>query len=344
MFRLDREKKVVVYGAGEKGRQVCRFMQDIGIEVLYIMDRNESLWGTVVPCGGERCAAIWGLDKGTESDKEGIVVICTMENAFQHEKVAEALYGRGYQNIIFLPILHMDSEKSTLLYEVYNRILDRGFDAGTCPALPSYAELNAEMEKKGFYGHVFDIKKNRAVVYLPMELLFSETPQSEDLEAGQKGCLLKFAHTNVMARSDYLELWSYLETGSGECLPYIQTHFPEETWGDPGIRHMVLEGRGRLLGLYDKEFRTYEDKFFLRSPASGYLSTNGQVCIKDGLHRITYRIIRDQWEAPVELREEDYMALGGTEKDVQLLTEKQPATSDDTGGGVFCGASGVLLA
>ena len=79
------------------------------------MDRNEKLWGKAVLYRDAREIMVWGLDQDPGMDKRDIVIVCTMENALQHEAVAENLYRCGYQNLIFLPVLHMRNEKSKIL-------------------------------------------------------------------------------------------------------------------------------------------------------------------------------------------------------------------------------------
>lgn len=311
MFKFHKNKEVIIYGAGKKGVLLCKLLDKIGIKVLFLIDRNEDLWGQAVLYGNDYQIEICGISKASEANKGDAVAICTMENALQHEDAARTLYRNGYKNIIFLPVWHMESEKVKVLYEVYNSLINGEFDLEKVWEIPSYDELEQEGARYCLYGRKWGVDGKRLKLYLPVELLYSEVVSADGLGVEQKKSLEIFGNTNVIARYDYFELWEYLCTGRGTCEFYIKTHSKEGLLNKKEEKRL-LTGRSTLLRLYDKEFKKSDDKdFFFLSPASGYCNFEGRyINIRDGLHRITYLIRRREWEVPVELRIEDYEALG----------------------------------
>ena len=311
MFRFDKNKKIIIYGAGEKGKKICGFLESLGLSVLFIMDRNEKLWGKAVLYRDAREIMVWGLDQDPGMDKRDIVIVCTMENALQHEAVAENLYRCGYQNLIFLPVLHMRNEKSKILMSVYNNILQNTPLIDREEELPSYGELVDEpYSENSIYGDRWTKVHGRVVLYLPVELLYSERVFPQGYNEEQQNLIGSFGDTNIMSRYDYFNLWTYLETGEGNCRSYMQTHYSNPESENAAVWQRALTGRNELLALYDREFKRYiNGEFFFCSPATGYYNPNGYITVKDGLHRITYLILRKEWEVPVEIKEEDYKTL-----------------------------------
>lgn len=314
MFKFHKNKAAIIYGAGKKGESLCQLLNKVGIEVLFVIDRNESLWGRTVLCGNVHPVEICGISRVPEMNKSDIVVICTMENALQHEDAAEMLYKNGYRNIIFLPVWHMENEKTKVLYEIYNSLINGEFDLERTWEIPSYDELEQGEGQYCLYGRKWSVDGKRLKLYLPVELLYSELVSADGLGAEQKKSSGIFGNTNVISRYDYFDLWEYLRTGKGACEVYIKTHSKDGGLNKEEEKRL-LTGRSTLLRLYDKEFKKSDDKgFFFLSPASGYYNSEGKyINIRDGLHRITYLISRREWEVPVELKVEDYEALGNEE-------------------------------
>lgn len=327
MFKLDYSKKIIIYGAGEKGRCVCHFMMKFGMNVLFIMDQDETLWGKTITYATGLKVQIRGPAWETGIKPDDSIIICTMENALQHEKAAAFLYRQGYRNIIFLPVLHLESEKANTLIEVYDSILHGDNCIKKDMLLPSYDELNKKelsTGKDSFYGNKWIIRNDRVILYLPVELLYSEQIIVGTAKGDSEKILFAFGDTNVMSRWDYFELWNYLKTGTGDYKIYMQTHCTNGKKGK-NAKQEILKDRNELLALYDREFKRYvAEDFFFNSPATGYYNPNGYITIRNGLHRITYLITRGERDVPVEIPIEDYRALGESRKGIQkLILEKR---------------------
>ncbi len=322
MFKLDKEKNIIIYGAGKKGKILCQLLQQLSINVICIMDRNEALWGKRIEDGGCYGVKICRPLETLSVDKSNIVVICTMENALQHEKAALMLYKGGYKNIIFLPVLHMENKHVKSLFEIYDNLISGNFSLNEKIDLPDYDDIICRDEEHCIYGKIWKNNSKKIILYLPIELLYSEFVPAEDNEYGN--AISAFRSANVVSCNDYFELWEYLRTGRGSCTIYFKTHFPNRDLSMDEKKNFLV-GRNNLLMLYDKESKKSDNNdFFFQSPAKGVYNSNGYISVQDGLHRITYLITRNEWEVPVELTAEEYSLLGNDEKIItEIIMEKK---------------------
>ena len=317
-----------MYGAGKKGRRAGAYLKGKGFSVRCFVDRNDSLWGERIPCGSGTIE-VWGLERlAREADKENAIVLCTMENALQHEDVAELLHSGGFDHIVFLPVKHSGHEReNAALVAVYNDIVME--QLGEPVWLPDYSDLE-ETESLSLYGRKWRIHNGMLSAWVPVELLYSDVLLDQNPDPGWARLLAKYNDTNVVCRKDYFAFWAYLRTGKGGCEDYLrfQAFLRGRRRVTAAGKRSLLTERRRLLELYDREFESGGGDFFFEYPSEGKVkrmdSGGGFISIRDGFHRVTYLLTRGVLSAPMSLSEEDYRLLGGTIDEAQGIMAEGP--------------------
>lgn len=95
-FHVLYEKKIVLFGAGKKGKDTRGLLEMIGVTIDSFSDNNEKLWGTTID-GIDVLAADKLLEKGGRSDD--MVIIISMVHSY--DDVANQLEDMGFACPVF---------------------------------------------------------------------------------------------------------------------------------------------------------------------------------------------------------------------------------------------------
>lgn len=239
------------------------------------------------------------LEKGM---KNYIVIIC-LQNGMQHEKVAELLYQKGIQKIIYLP---MGIKCALRKQEIYRRAywLIQEFRYEEIKKLPLYNGNN----DTPFI--IIYQNKHEVSFWCPVKYLHSSTSQMikhnvPDYLKNAIPKLLEYADVAVSDYKPYIELFKYLRGDAADIDSYLTTTGRiSET-----EKEIFLTDRKHLYKVYEEAF-CYNMLFFMDSPARAVWNTNGYFNISDGMHRIQYLFSKGFTSMPivVDLQAFEYLS------------------------------------
>lgn len=143
-------KHFYLYGYNNRAETVQKNLIDSGMDVISIIDTNKKGSNIISP---EKLKYL--------RNKADICVYICMQNAMQHEIVAEKLFYMGFRYIVFLPVSSKYNMQAYKMVELWNRIYEGGIDSSN--EIPRYETF---LKKD-------NLRKNN-IVYAPMELVFTD--------------------------------------------------------------------------------------------------------------------------------------------------------------------------
>ncbi|MGN0739635.1 MAG: hypothetical protein ACI4LX_05630 [Treponema sp.] len=240
------------------------------------------------------------LDLLHENIKDAVVVIC-LASGLTHESVLSDLIKKGFENIIYLPML---TNRPLLEQEVIRRAyLD--ITAGNFDAISSIPKTISLSKNDTII--IFENTKQTSFL-CPVQLLHTATektlqtdvlPDRESLTRQFVKDCLELPLENLIP---YRQLFSYL-MGNGDY-PKVYLDWLRNTEEE---KKELLENRKQLLQVYEQNYE-YNFSFFLYSPARAEWNKKGYINICDGLHRCIYLMMKGKKMVPVVMQNDDYMA------------------------------------
>ena len=157
-FELVIHSPVLIYGAGMFGQKIYHKIKDI-YKIEGFIDRNvRSIDGIEV--------AVYDLEHIAEFHYCSVIV-CT-HNANWHYEIAEDLYAKGFEKIIFLAMSDNYPEKKAIqMNRIYNYFLEEEYSC-LC-GIPCYQD----MKERNFTENIIRENKEYVVVWCGKELLYS---------------------------------------------------------------------------------------------------------------------------------------------------------------------------
>ncbi len=279
-FGITGKESIVVYGAGERGKRFAELFCGQGFYVKAILDRQriESV-NIRGGGGGDLLISVVNPEEYTPDSKDEIVIISLL-NGRLHDSVAQLLYQRGFEKMIYLP---WKTENNMALMsdmrKIYNVIL-----AGKCRVdyIPEYADI----VRNSFDDSRIDTAD---VIYMPMESLFTAGGQ-------------QFGPENMINSERFFRLYAYLDKAEGNCVDYLKEQIADSP--DACNERMLLKDRYELFEYFEKAYQGYRE-FFEDSAPWVIWNQHGYFQLEDGFHRTTFLLYKGMQDVPVRIREED---------------------------------------
>lgn len=165
MEYLLREKKILIYGAGDAGKLACHVLQNGGTQVAGFIDQR---WEKIIELNKLPVFSIEDAKK--IEDKNSYLIIITFKNLFQQQEVAESLFQMGYVNILFKPqaILYgtCHDEKLLRISEGHEILLEED----RVPEIPIFSIDGLELSVYSD-GAIIEDKGEEIIANIPSELL-----------------------------------------------------------------------------------------------------------------------------------------------------------------------------
>lgn len=299
-FNLTGKEDILIYGAGERGKKLAELFYENGFHVKAILDQKAAGLGSVTVKNH-----IFQVVHPEEYSgcPENEIIIISLWNAVQHEMIAKYLNKMGFTKIIYIPMTMMGNiELMSQMRTVFNDILE---DRIFVHAVPEYREI---VEKPAYQG------LNGDLVYLPVELLFSEEnfeipiENLNDSEYLKRKKVLQTSGENIGNMKHYLQLYQYLDKGCGDCTDYLSTQISDLSGHNEAEKKRVLKDRYTLFQIYEKAFGINRELFYDSAPTVTW-NPKGYFNIIDGHHRATYMYYKGIWDIPVKVLEADKIYL-----------------------------------
>lgn len=287
-FNLNTNSKIVFYGYSLHRHNLLSDMKSKGYHVIAYFDkRADELNGILeIP--------VYTIENApfTKQEKFEMCVFICLQNAIQHDDIANALYKNGYQNIVFLPTnLNIKNHLAHRLRQKYTYLLCNQYDE--IKVVPCYSTLF--WDDFNINRVILHDYKDNVIVWVPIELIFS-----------YKGNTV-FSDVNI-SRYIYRELFAYLENGKGDIKAYFNyiKEFPGTSLNIiDGIDRKFLLHRMKLYFLFISELNKGID-FFVDSASFAKWNDRGYFNLLDGHHRASFLYYKSLKKIPVLLDKKDF--------------------------------------
>lgn len=302
-----RDKRILIYGAGDKGRRVLNVLAGENIPVEAFLDKRaqayEGFQGVPVVAPN----SLVGYEK-----KGDYAVIITVKNAYAHNEIAEKLKGIGFYNLIFMPLYVLKGGKD-------NRVLNAVMCAnsnltdqykiplGEIPSV-EFENLSVLPGADAFIG----LSDGRVRTYVPAELLHMPNGFQSMWQIPERDKMLNY---NMLI--SYYAVYMYEEFAGGcidENAKGLRTYLAEaeetsrrngmpvdQAWKDNFIsgKLMVFQNMRNQLALHPEFFRENCAEVSFEKPT--HFRVNGT-----GKNRISFLLSQSYQYVPVTMSREDY--------------------------------------
>lgn len=186
-------KRIYLYGCNHRSEVVFRRLKDSGVGVTAFVDRSKKGANIINP-----------QELEFVDDKDDVCIYICMQNAMQHEIVADMLFRMGFHYIIFLPVSSKYDMQAYKMVELWNKIYEEGIDFVI--DIPRYENLiNRDREKKN------------NIIYAPMELIFTKKNIPNEY--------VKWRNKHISLYEPYNQLYRYIYEGRELPKEYLQANF-----------------------------------------------------------------------------------------------------------------------
>ena len=186
-------KRIYLYGCNHRSEIVFRKLKNSGVGVTAFVDRSKKGANIINP-----------QELEFVDDKDNVCIYICMQNAMQHEIVADMLFRMGFHYIIFLPVSSKYNMQAYKMVELWNKIYEEGTDFVI--DIPRYENLiNRYREKKN------------NIICAPMELIFTEKNIPNEY--------VKWRNKHISLYEPYNQLYRYIYEGRELPKEYLQENF-----------------------------------------------------------------------------------------------------------------------
>lgn len=289
-FSLSEDQYIAIYGCTQRGINVKKILQQTGFSNFLFIDQKSTEYMD------ETVMTFFEFESAYKNSSEKVTIFISLQNAIEHQKIAERLSGCGYDKIIFLPANPRCNEKAAAqMRRYYNRLLT----GKVCVAeqIPDYREI---VEDTALYIKNGVIEDDSGYVKLWMHInnIFVNKAQTTviDLHREYYGkCLAAVDH--------YQAVFKYFEVGEeSEALwKYMSAQGYRNS--DGSFSKVKIEDRYKLWCLYKNELNRGMS-FFISSAPEVIANEWGGFNICDGLHRAVFLFMRGFSYLPVKMKRE----------------------------------------
>lgn len=237
--------KFYLYGCNSRSQIVSKRLEDSGANIVSFIDRDKQGFNIVKPQELELLQC-----------KDNVCIYICMQNAMQHEIVADILYKMGFHYIIFLPVSCKYNMQAYKMVKLWNQIYETGINF--TEDIPRYED----------FIHADLISENN-ILYAPMELIFTEVNKND--KWGDK-------HISLYERNN--ELYRYIYEGG--VLPQAYLQINNELFG----KEVQSTLRDRIILYESLSIRINNDSLYYRNMICPVVfSESGHFNLEDGHHR-----------------------------------------------------------
>lgn len=309
-FSLTQESQIVLYGASLMAAKWAKHMLEEKYKIIAFIDRYAEKIEKVdnIP--------VYTLSQWIEFENREAIIIIMLQNAIQHDDIANNLYQNGFNRIIFCPMNSFKKKDNAVIKmkRIYNNCIRFNFN-NKIDSIPEYKDIILQIPNLD--GIIYKNAKE-VVVRVPVELCFAddaiqgENWRSSDYTEEAEALLNEYVRgRNLYSLRPYWELFLYLRGETENCKLYLSIfgkkgHTSHENYND----EKLLTDKREIYYLYLKELIGGSRSFFQDSPAEGGVTSNNRVVIYDGLHRSIFLLMLGCHWVPVRLYKRELQLMG----------------------------------
>lgn len=288
-FDLYRGTSVLIYGAGLLGREIYGKVKGIYDVKCYVDRKTDVGVSTDIPV----------RDLEHIAEYRGCVVIICVHNGNWHYEIAEDLFDRGFEKILFLALNDTYKETEALcMNRIYNFFIEEQYDC--LREIPCYQEMKGTDFKERI------IRKNDKYVtaYCGRELLYSYDKIDEHQKDKISQEALLFWDVPMSAFKPFTSLFRYFMFGEGNSDLYVRNMRRLNNSFDMGEEEF-LHSQYLIYQLLEKEYEKGIE-VLQYSPIDVKWNPRGYFNVVDGHHRCTFYYLKGMQNLPVRMTREDY--------------------------------------
>ena len=278
-FLFDKNSEILIYGYGAIGRNLHHKLTSHGYSVSGIIDRNAKRLDSVGNC-------VLIDPEELDAEYSSHIIVITLLNILEHERVVKRLVARGAENIVYLD-RSGGPEAYEKCFRIYNQLL---YGTATedfefpCTTIGTERELH-------FY---FREDAESVIVEVPAVLLFTSADQP------------LWQNINIASCREYNALFDILLRGQYDALEDFETYCDIVCGSSSNIK-AYLNDRFLLFQMLQDEYNNHGLTFFRSAPSSAKWNDKRSFFnISDGLHRASFLFNKFVNTIPVRLSKEDY--------------------------------------
>lgn len=302
-----RDKRILIYGAGDKGRRVLDVLAGENIPVEAFLDKRAEAYD-----GFHGIPVVAPNSLAGYEEKGDYVVIITVKNAYAHNEIAEKLKGIGFYNLIFMPLYVLKGGKDN---RVLNAVMCANSDLTDQSKVPLGEIPSVELEDLSVLPGAdafIRLPDGKVKTYVPAELLHMPIGFQSLWQVPEGDKLLNY---NMLV--SYYAVYMYEEFARGcidENAEGLGTYLTEaektsrrngmpvdQAWKDNFIsgKLMVFQSMRNQLALHPEFFRENCAEVSFETPS--HFRVNGT-----GKNRISFLLSQGYQYVPVTMSLEDY--------------------------------------
>lgn len=308
-FEFNKTSRIWLYGAATTGVLTDSYLSKYGYKVEGFLDKRAKEVKTLCD------KRVLSLDElvAENEDLDDIVVLITVKNVFEHERIVANLISYKIYNVIYFPsdcLKGNGTVDERKLYVLSNSISKKQ-EIEEC-SLPKTFKL---MDLKFEDGSVIKEKEEKVTVMLSFMLVFTDKKMKSkeycdkvDVEEN------KISDKNILTLVSHIRFFDFLggEKGS-DYLPYVE--FCEKAARRLNEFSITDEWKANVfknrVEVFENMNMEYEKKtdFFVNNAPDVEWNEKGYFNLISGKHRAAFLVAKGDWYIPVTIKKIEYEKL-----------------------------------
>lgn len=299
------EEKIIIYGAGELGKQVYEHLKEKNVHIVAFLDKKAT--GKI-----DGILILPPYDESLDlKERAGAIVIICLNAGDEHKCIADELYYNGYKKIVFLPLNYaMLYNTKIRLTQLYNKALTgeaiwsdvQSYDEYICIEWRDDAVIREDREW--------------IWVWINQEILFSEDYFNWKGDKKKIHLINDGVDVNLNAYYWYHELFDYIDGIKSDCQEYLSIfNIRQET--KMGVDKVC--NREKLVADLNQKL-SYGLEFFIEAAPEVTWNNKGYFNLVGGHHRTIFLQHKGYVYYPVKMQKEDYIVWKNRD-DLEQLTD-----------------------
>ena len=293
-FNLDRNSEIWIYGADVIGEHYGLELLKQGYQVKGFIDINA---GNIVELCGRK---VLSPDAVAEVVPKDAIVIISLRNGLQHDKVVAQLAKTGLHKFIYLPMQIRQSLFARRKYrENYARLRDCDFS--------HIKQIPVFYNKSKALGCIV-IAHNFGKVAFWCEINMLNSGKTVEVKNEvikrweiNEEVINQYIDRKIEEMYPYINLFRYLKGEEVDISSYMEMQGRKT----PEQIQELLEDRKMLYQVFEQAYK-YEMNFFTDSPSVCVWNERGYFNVQDGIHRAQYLISKGYKEVPIVVTRADF--------------------------------------
>lgn len=291
---LPQKSNVILYGAGTNGIVTKKKLERLGFNIGGFIDIRANEIGEIdgIP--------VWNLDDPVCCrQSKAAVVLITVKNVFEHQRIVEQLISRGFENLLYKPYSAFTGNGSLQeikISDAFDKIIK-----GESPVLTD-VPCTDRMLGSSFQDRGLIADGDEITFWAPVALVYTNKVKDSNSSWTDINCAALFPHIELFrffsgdknaGPHNYLTLCIQLAK-------QINNHSLTEQW-----KKNIIQNRYEVFQNME-HFYNIDSKFFIRNAPQALWNERGYFNLTGGKHRVTYLISKGYSYIPLKVSKEDY--------------------------------------